>query len=311
MHPVITLEGKDSGQTEMHNSLDNKGMQPVIATEREGDAASAQKYENQRKRDFCVYEYHQEKSCPFERCMFEHHISEAQRRDLETRKRMAVKRETVVHRKKQMLEQPSREKEICKTAYSEGQGSCTLEDCPGEHELDYQRVRRGVCHYYILGRCTRKDSCFFCHQIPRSVKEHPETVKAAEEFIQSSRNKNTNSRVHVKSPLVSGSRMDESDNNAHPMPGPKATNDPKLMQQSQLLIPPFTNFSQFLPSNNTAPQKYPAQAEFNGQPQNSYIPYQTQHSTYDPFLYLMKHIIQNQSTMLHQQQLGVPRTIHQ
>ena len=239
--------------------------------------------------------------------MFEHHVSEDQRKDSKTRERMAAKRE-IVNQKKQ----PNCEKEICKTAYSEGQGSCTLEDCPCEHELDYKRVRRGVCHFYILGRCTKKDSCSFCHQIPQSVKNHPETVKAAEEFIQSNRNKNnTNIRAPVKSIPMAESRINENDANVHSMTGPYAAKGPRLMQQSHPLIVPPANFSQSLPSQNTVPQKYPAQADFSRQPQNNYTPYQTQHSTYDPFLYLMKHIIQNQPIMMHQPHLQVPQNVQQ
>ena len=52
------------------------------------------------------------------------------------------------------------------------------------HNLDFERIKRGVCHLYVLGKCYRQNKCWFTHEIPTSIKEDNVTIQAATNFLK-------------------------------------------------------------------------------------------------------------------------------
>ena len=149
---------------------------------------------NQGDRDLCVYQFFEDGSCPFNRCMFNHTISQDQRDCKETKERMAVKQQRIQSKNRKKEPRTQNNNNICENAYFGGPNSCTLEGCRSEHNLDYRRIDRGICHFYVLRRCNRPNECRFSHQIPVSVLNDPETKRTAEEFRQQIRTRwnNTN-----------------------------------------------------------------------------------------------------------------------
>ena len=64
-----------------------------------------------------------------------------------------------------------------------GLGSCKERNCQGEHNLDYLKIRRGMCfkEFFESRSCRRGDSCKFTHQVP-------EQLRLDEEFCNHIRN---------------------------------------------------------------------------------------------------------------------------
>ena len=112
------------------------------------------------QRDFCVFEYFGTEQCPFTRCMFQHTITEAQRNDTQIQERMLSKQQRV---------QQKRQNFLTKTA-------------------------KGVCYYYILGRCRKDRTCTFSHQVPPNIKNDPTTIRQAEEFMERNNRKHPMAR---------------------------------------------------------------------------------------------------------------------
>ena len=134
------------------------------------------------ERDFCFYEFFQVGSCPFPRCMFNHTIPEEEKINQQARDKMN-KLKSERQRRNQRPINASRPKEVCETVFKNGPNSCTT-DCPCEHNLDFERIRNGVCHDYVLKQCRRRDKCWFSHQVPESMKIDDNVIKSAEKFTR-------------------------------------------------------------------------------------------------------------------------------
>ena len=136
------------------------------------------------------HEFFNQNSCTFPRCMFNHNITDEDRATEANKKRMSKKRTDVQSRKREIEANngtgaaDTERKEICETAFTNGPDSCTNESCTLEHQLDYQRIRRGICHFFVKNRCYRKDKCLFSHQLPSSVLNCHATIQAADLFLQ-------------------------------------------------------------------------------------------------------------------------------
>ena len=170
-------------QENLNQDPKEKSLQtPAHSKEKE---SGLDKNEGVEKRDFCVHVFFED-TCRYTRCMFNHDISEANRKDKETESRILKKKNAILSRKSNSNTNSttSINKDICETAFHHGPNSCKNTECDLEHSLDYRRIRKGICHFFVKGRCTRNDNCLFTHQLPKSVLTSPETIQAAERFIQ-------------------------------------------------------------------------------------------------------------------------------
>ena len=177
---------------------------------------------NIRKAKFCFHEFHSKGSCPFKtKCLFSHNVSNEDRENQDlVEKIQRIKEEkskTAKHNKKvngeqqqqqllplqqaPQLNQPPQQKRnishneqptishtqnICETAFINGPGTCRSTQCSKIHNLDFVRIRKGLCHHHVLGECKRKETCWFTHEIPQSIKNKGDTVKQAKDFVQKS-----------------------------------------------------------------------------------------------------------------------------
>ena len=64
--------------------------------------------------------------------------------------------------------------DFCKFEFLDGPGACTDPNCQLSHDLDFRKVRKGVCFHEFrsAGSCHRKENCFFTHQIPQSLRDN-------------------------------------------------------------------------------------------------------------------------------------------
>ena len=65
-------------------------------------------------------------------------------------------------------------------------------NCRDQHNLDFRRVRRGICYFHVLKRCSKKESCRFTHQLPPSITNDPQTVLAAKNFLRNQQHRQRN-----------------------------------------------------------------------------------------------------------------------
>ena len=152
---------------------------------------------NHRERDFCISEFFNPGSCTYRRCMFKHAITDDNRQDQCIIDRLQRKRRDIETRREVNADNggetlASNQKEICLTAFQNGENSCKAE-CPHEHNLNYQRIRKGICYFYISGTCHREDKCWFSHEIPSSIKAKPEVMQASAAFVKRMKDKKSNS----------------------------------------------------------------------------------------------------------------------
>ena len=140
--------------------------------------------QNKRKsRGLCCHEIIDKNSCPFSpKCMFSHDITEADRDNpeiiamAEQRKLTYLKRRADKDRKE---EDSTTNNNVCEIAFENGPNSCT---CDKFHNLKFERIKRGICHWYVLGKCRRGEDCWFTHEIPQSIKEDASTIQRAKRF---------------------------------------------------------------------------------------------------------------------------------
>ena len=171
--------------------------------------------EDQRERDFCINEFFVPGSCTYRRCMFKHVITDENRQDQRNIDRLQRKSREIEARREFKAEKgagPSvpNQKEICLTAFRNGENSCRAE-CPHEHNLDYQRIKKGICYFYISGTCHRDDKCWFSHEIPASIKTKPEVVKAATEFVKRMKDKKLAGRIERAENIENDNRQRKSE----------------------------------------------------------------------------------------------------
>ena len=139
-----------------------------------------------KERDFCFYVFFDKDPCPFVRCMFSHDIPNDERSNQETTERMQKLLNEKKNKQKQRYSYSRRpetglDEDFCEKAFRNGPGSCS---CSKQHNLDYDRVRKGACYLYILDQCRWKEKCHFSHQIPHSIKSEAQVIKTAAEFVR-------------------------------------------------------------------------------------------------------------------------------
>ena len=135
------------------------------------------KTNNQRTNKLCVTEYFRQGMCNYSRngkeCMFSHNITNDMRNDEVTNQRMT--------NLWQKLNRSPIPQQICPTVFRDGPNSCSPE-CEKKHNLDFQKINRGICHLFVLGTCRRKDKCNFTHEIPKTVLEDEVIQQKAKKF---------------------------------------------------------------------------------------------------------------------------------
>ena len=68
------------------------------------------------------------------------------------------------------------EDEICAQAWYEGINACDGK-CGLNHNIDYDKLGRGICCWEFEGTCKRHDDCFFCHEIPPVARSDPRVAE--------------------------------------------------------------------------------------------------------------------------------------
>ena len=62
--------------------------------------------------------------------------------------------------------------DICEIEFMEGSGGCTIRECNKKHDLDFIKIRRGICfkEFDSPGSCPRKQKCLFSHEVPQCLR---------------------------------------------------------------------------------------------------------------------------------------------
>ena len=158
-------------------------------------------------RGLCCHEVVEKGSCPFSRrCMFSHNVTDGDRQNRETVIAAEQTKMNYITRKQQKEERREREIEpdtidVCEKAYWNGPNpGCT---CSKSHNLDFDKIKRGTCQLYILGKCRRRENCWFSHEVPKSVREDETTIEKAKHFAEKRKKK-----YHNASNNTSNTRRD-------------------------------------------------------------------------------------------------------
>ena len=136
------------------------------------------------KHDFCYFEFSKKGSCrKGENCSHSHDIPDYIRQDKVMKKRIKEERSELWRRnivlKKifpaQEDREPSKLSSLNKTPCGKSfikQGSCKDNKCPDNHNLDYVKIRNGICFvdFEKQGSCTRGTKCKFMHETPPSLR---------------------------------------------------------------------------------------------------------------------------------------------
>ena len=140
------------------------------------------------KKMVCVHEFFEKGSCQFNRtsrgCNFSHEITDDMRKDIKLsdrakkiRQNMKIKPARDVRNGKGAITA----NKICETSFKNGPNTCD-DNCTLRHDLDFERIKRGICHYYVLGICQRNEKCIFSHEVPETIMNDKRTQEAAERF---------------------------------------------------------------------------------------------------------------------------------
>ena len=141
--------------------------------------------ESKRKvRGACCHEILEKGSCPFPKCMFTHAISEEERNDTARISEAQRKKSNIKYINKPNRYRSNPAQEPCETLFRNGPNTCREQHCNKSHNLDFTKIKRGVCHLYVVGNCKRGEKCWFTHQIPGVILNDKGTVREAENFIQ-------------------------------------------------------------------------------------------------------------------------------
>ena len=284
-------------EKELNNLLtqrQNKSGEIRMQVPKENDADQEAR---RKRRGLCCHEVLKKDSCPFLNCMFTHMISDDDRNDPAKVANAEKKKSTVQIRNKQN-DSKTDHLDICETVFHGGEGSCKAE-CTKHHNLDFERIKRGVCHLYVLGKCYRQNKCWFTHEIPTSIKEDNVTIQAAANFLkyreQSAEAKPVkNTKIATatgeRNDTDGGQKSDERTNNAMSSPRDMETSAISLSGNDQ-------NQAHSLNTNYTQ-QELQHQLKPKNQPQH-------QLPSHDPFLLQIKAMIQDQFREL----MSQPQTV--
>ena len=139
-----------------------------------------------KSRGPCFHEILKQNSCPFTKCMFSHDVTDDIRNDpLKISEAKKKKANTATRNiQNNIRTEPQPQPEVCENAFRNGPNSCDVPQCDKFHNLQFDRIKRGICHLHVLGLCNRQEKCWFTHEIPSIIKRNNDTVKAAKEFLK-------------------------------------------------------------------------------------------------------------------------------
>ena len=163
------------------NDLLTRKQEKITAKKRR----STEELEAKKKsRGACFHEVLKQNSCPFIKCMFSHDVTDDIRNDPSKISEAKKKKASTATRNTQnsIRTEPQPRQEICENAFRSG--SCDVPQCDKFHNLQFDRIKRGICHLHVLGLCNRQRKRWFTHEIPSSVKRNNDTIKAAKEFLE-------------------------------------------------------------------------------------------------------------------------------
>ena len=134
--------------------------------------------------------------------------------------------------------------EICAKAWYEGPNACDG-SCGLNHNIDYDKLDRGICCWEIVDTCTRKDECFFCHEIPpiaRNDQRVIETVRLSKIKATKRRSSNNSSPITPPVPLMSVVTNYDQQNKGHqgfqqPPQNHSFPNTPETSQNTDIAAP--------------------------------------------------------------------------
>ena len=193
-------------------------MQKRLCNLQDDKQATLQRNDNVKKiRDLCCHEMSKAGSCTFKKCMFSHDISDQDRNNSVKKNKAEQQLLAIEARKKSNetaktspLSSTANNIDVCETVFKNGAGSCT-QDCPKRHELDFSRIKKGICHLYIAGECRRGTNCWFTHEVPNSIKNDNNRLLLAKDFIRSRKEKTTHEETLFKSNGQSDLHADNKD----------------------------------------------------------------------------------------------------
>ena len=189
--------------------------------------------------------------------------------------------------------EPEQVLNVCEKVFKNGPNACTP-NCDKHHTLDFNRINRGICHLYVLGKCTRRDRCWFTHEIPKSILENALTVQDAERFVES--RKKDGDQTKRKQPYMV--RKDVPNQHLRDV-NSNAVNSGGAISLENQTNPSLPNLKP------TADTQYPGQSHGENSNQTSLQP-QLQPLSHDPFLLLVRTMIQEQIKQQMTQQFQYP-----
>ena len=138
--------------------------------------------------------------------------------------------------------------EICAQAWYEGLNACDG-SCGLNHTINYDKLDRGICCWEFAAEdtCTRKEECFFCHEIPpiaRTDQRVIEKVRLSKLKATKRRSSNNSSPITPPEPLMSIVTNYEQQNKRYQefQQPPKShiyTNIPEASPQNTDIVAPF------------------------------------------------------------------------
>ena len=135
----------------------------------------------------CVHEFFSQGSCPFHQrrsgCKFSHEISQEMRDNPNISEALQKINQEMTRRDKQSKSKETSQPDICFTTFRDGPNSCRG-PCQLKHDLDFKRIKRGICYYKVLGDCKWNDKCKFTHEIPSIKKKNAVVIEAAKRFTK-------------------------------------------------------------------------------------------------------------------------------
>ena len=69
-------------------------------------------------------------------------------------------------------------KRVCIRSFKAKRKVCAEGTCPHEHNLDYEKILKGVCFFEFSkkGSCKRGEDCWFTHEIPDQLRSDQQLV---------------------------------------------------------------------------------------------------------------------------------------
>ena len=189
-------------ETETEQIKDNRASPPLV-----------DHTEYSYKHNFCYFEFSKKGSCrKGESCGHSHDISDQIRQDKGMKKRIKEERSELWRRnavlKKvfpaaqggETVHQNNHTKTPCAKSFIK-QGSCKDSKCPDNHQLDFVKIRNGVCFDDLKskGSCIRGAKCKFTHETPsvlRTDSQFCQTVNRRKDEIEMKKQQSGKEKVN-------------------------------------------------------------------------------------------------------------------